>query len=82
LINYGGNILSTLFGTATTNDIHLLPETLDISKTGNLDITHSLSGQITHIKTLDTVRKINTNTIANFLHIVKYIAIQTLNRFQ
>jgi len=59
LINLGGTILKTLFGTATVTYIHLLHETIDKLKLNNTDISHSSTDQITCIKKLDAANKIN-----------------------
>jgi len=42
--------LRTLFGTATLTDLHSLHETLDELKSGDSDVAHSLSSQISYIK--------------------------------
>ena len=42
LIDFGGTILRTLFGTATLTDLHSLHETLDELKSRDSDIAHSL----------------------------------------
>ena len=78
MINLGGTILKTLFGTATVTDIHLLHETIDKLKSNNADISHSLTDQITYeyIKKLDTANKMNSNAIANLSEIVKNVVIQ------
>ena len=43
LVNFGGNILKTLFGTATIADVQQLHEALNDLQLQNSDITHSLS---------------------------------------
>ena len=75
MINLGGTILKTLFGTATVTDIHLLHETTDKLKFNNADISHSLTEQIAHIKKSGAANK-NSNTIANLSDIVKNVVIQ------
>ena len=52
LLNFGCSILKTLFGTATTADVQQLRDTLNDLKLQNSDITHSLSNQLTHVKSL------------------------------
>ena len=47
LINFGGSILRTLFGTATVSDIRQLRDTLHELQHQNSDIIHSLSNQVT-----------------------------------
>jgi len=77
LINFGGTILKTLFGTATVADIHLLHETLDGFKSTTSDIVHSLNVQLAYVKKLDTATGINAMAIANLSNIVKDIVIQS-----
>jgi hypothetical protein len=52
LLNFGVSILKTIFGTATTADVQQLRDTLNDLKLQNSDITHSLSNQLTHVKSL------------------------------
>jgi len=82
LIDFGGTILRTLFGTATLTDLHSLHETLDELKSRNSDIAHSLSSQISYIKNLDSTVKINAAGIANLSNIVKDIVIQSNEHYQ
>jgi len=81
LINFGGTVLKTLFGTATIADIHLLHETLDGLKSTTFDIVHS-NRQLTYVKKLDTAASINAMAIANLSSTVKDIVIQSHNKFQ
>jgi hypothetical protein len=50
LHNLGGNILKTIFGTATVPDVHELHSILHDLQNRNSDIIHSLSNQLTYIK--------------------------------
>ena len=43
LLNLGGNILKTIFGTATVADVHELHGVLDDLQNRNSDIVHSLT---------------------------------------
>ena len=52
LVNFGGSILKTLFGTATITDVQQLHDTLNDLQLPNSDITHSLSNQLTYVKSL------------------------------
>jgi len=65
LLNLGGTILKSLFGTATINDLHELHNTLDSLQTSTSDIVHSLTNQVTFVKKLDTMARVNANAIAN-----------------
>jgi hypothetical protein len=54
-----------VIGTATVTDVHQLHETLDQLQTKSSYIVHSLSNQLTYIKKLDTLTKVNTDAITN-----------------
>jgi len=76
LIDFGGTILRTLFGTATLTELHSLHETLDELKSTDSDIAHSLLSQIGYIKNLVSTVKVNAAGIANLSNVVKDIVIQ------
>jgi hypothetical protein len=85
LVNFGGTVLKTLFGTATVADIHLLHETLDGLQSATSDVVHSSNNQLTYVKKLDTATGINAManaTLSNIVSIVKDIAIQSHKKFQ
>ena len=52
LVDFGGTILRTSFGTATLTDLHSLHETLDELKSRDSDIDYPLSSQVSNIKNL------------------------------
>ena len=52
-------------GTATIHDINSLHETLNELQSTTSDIVLSLSNQITYVKKLDTVTRVNNIAIAN-----------------
>jgi len=82
LVNFGGKILKTLFGTATTSDIHLLHDVLHELQFQNSDISHSLSNLFTYVKKLNTDVKIDTEAVANLSNIIKDNMIQPHEKFQ
>ena len=82
LMNFGGSILKSLFGTAIVEDIHLLHETLEGLRSTTSDVVHSLNSQLTYVKNLGTVTSVNTMAIANLSSIVKDIAIRSHESFQ
>jgi hypothetical protein len=47
LLNFGGTILNTVFGTATISDVYMLQDVLTDLRSQNSDMSHSLSSQIT-----------------------------------
>jgi hypothetical protein len=49
LLNLGGTVLKTLFGTATIADVSLLHDTLDELKSRNSEIVHSVANQLTYV---------------------------------
>jgi hypothetical protein len=53
VLNFGGTVLRTLFGTATLGDVSQLHETIDGLRTQNADIVHSLSSEVTYVRQLD-----------------------------
>jgi len=50
LLNLGGTILKSLFGTAKINYLHELHNTLDSLQTGTSDIVHSLTNEVTYVQ--------------------------------
>jgi len=52
LLNLGGTILKTLFGTATLSDLNQLHGTMDELKSKEADNVHSLANQLTYVKGL------------------------------
>jgi len=65
LLNIGGKILKTLFGTSIDSDLHLLHDVVNELHQRNIDIVHSLANQLTYVKDLSTTTKINADAIAN-----------------
>jgi len=57
--------LKSVSGTATIHDINSLHETLNELQSTTSDIVLSLSNQITYVKKLDTVTRVNNIAIAN-----------------
>ena len=53
LVNLGGTIIKTLFGTATVTDVHKLHDVITEMKSRNSDIVHSLTNQLMYVKKLD-----------------------------
>ena len=82
LVNFGGKILKTLFGTATTSDIHLLHDVLNVLQFQNSDISQSLATQFAYVKKLNTAVKTDTEVIANLSNIIKDNMIQSHEKFQ
>jgi hypothetical protein len=50
LLNLGGNILKTVFGTATVSDVKELHGVLDDLQNRNSDIVHFLANQLAYVK--------------------------------
>jgi len=82
LLNFGGTILKSVFGTATIHDINSLHEKLNGLQSSTSDIVHSLSNKITYVKKLDTVTRVNNIAIVNLSYIIKNYIIQSHSRFQ
>ena len=81
LLNLGGNILKTIFGTATVADVHELHGVLDDLQNRNSDIVHSLTNQLTYVKKVADTASLNTESIANLSSIVKDSIIQSHDKY-
>ena len=82
LLNLGGNILKTIFGTATVSDVYELHGVLDDLQNRNSDIVHSLTNQLTYVKKVADTTSLNTESIANLSSIVKDSIIQSHDKYQ
>jgi len=71
ILNFGSNILHTLFGIATMSELHTLHETLDELKFKDIDITRSVANQVTYVKSLDHAVRVNSDAILNLSIILK-----------
>jgi hypothetical protein len=75
LINLGGRILKTLFGTATVMDIEGLQNTVSKLHDSEKAIVHSVNQHLTYIKKLDESVTFNAQAIANLSTMMKVVAI-------
>jgi len=82
LMNLGGTVLRTLFGTATMTDLHRLHEALGELQDKNSEVAHSLSKQVTFIRNLNTVASLNTEALVNLSSIVKDNVVKSQAKFQ
>ena len=82
LLNLGGTVLRTLFGTATMTDLHRLHEAMGELQGRNAEVAHSLSKQVTYIRNLNTVTNLNTEALVNLSSIVKDNVMQSHAKFQ
>ena len=80
IINLGSTVLKALFGTVTIADELQLHQTLDHLKSRNADIVHSLSDQVTYIKGLDHVARVNAEAKADMSTVVKDFIIQSYDK--
>jgi hypothetical protein len=74
--------LKTLFGTATTADLLSLHRTLNDLQEKQVDVTHSLSSQLTYIKRLGSLTEASADAKANLSLIVKNAVVQSHDNFQ
>jgi hypothetical protein len=70
-MNVGGSVLKSLFGTATVADLHNLHTNLEDLKSKEVDISHSLSNQLTYIKGVDLNSRVNSDAVANLSAILR-----------
>jgi len=82
LLNLGGTVPRTLFGTATMTDLHRLHEALGELQDRNAEVAHSLSKQVTFIRNLNTVANLNTEALVNLSSIVKDNVVKSHAKFQ
>jgi len=82
LLNLGGTVLRTLFGTATMTDLHRLHEGMGELQGRNAEVAHSLSKQVTYIRNLNAVTNLNTEALVNLSSIVKDNVVQSHAKFQ
>ena len=82
LINIGGKILKTLFGTVIDSDVHLLHDVVNELQQRNADIVHSLANRLIYVKDLSTTSKINAEAIANLSTILRDQVIQSHDELQ
>jgi hypothetical protein len=81
LVNLGGSVLKSLFGTATVADLHNLHVTLEELKSKEAVISHTLNGQISYIKGIALNSRVNSDAIANLSTIFRTEVIQLHNRY-
>jgi hypothetical protein len=81
LINLGGSVLKTLFGTATVADFYTLHTNLEELKLREADTSHSVNNQLTYIKELNLNSRMNWNAIANLSNILKDEMVQLHSRY-
>jgi hypothetical protein len=82
LLNLGGNILKTVFGTATVSDVHELHSILDDLQNRHSDIVHSLANQLSYVKKVADTTSLNTESIANLSSTVKDSIIESHDKYQ
>jgi hypothetical protein len=81
LVNLGGSILKSLFGTATVADLHNLHVTLEELKFREADIAHALNGQMSYVKGVALNSRVNSDAVANLSTIFRTEVIQLHNRY-
>jgi len=81
LLNLGGNVLKTLFSTATLSDLKQLHGAIDELKSKEADIVHSLASQLTYVKGLGQNTRVNADAISNNSTIVKKELVQSHDRY-
>ena len=82
LMDFGGTVLQTLFGTSTVAILHQFHETLNELQSSDSDIVYSLSSQVAYIKKLEPTTVIIANVIVNLSNIVKEVVVHLHNMFQ
>ena len=71
LLNFGGDLLHFLFGTATSAEMQVLHQTIESIKEQQATITHSIEHQLTYTKELDENVRQNTRDVIILARILK-----------
>jgi hypothetical protein len=71
LLNFGGDVLNFLFGTATSAELHTLHQTVEGIKKQQTTITHLIEHQLTYTKELDENVRHNTRDVTLLARILK-----------
>jgi len=82
LLNIGGSMLKTLFGTAVVSDVTSLRNIIDELQESQKDIIHSVTNQFTYIKKLDPITNVNVEAISNLFRIIKEKVIHSHEKLQ
>jgi hypothetical protein len=71
LLDFGGEILNFLFGTATNSNLRTLNQVVETIKGQQETITHSLEHQLTYTKELDESVRQNTRDVTLLARVLK-----------
>jgi ABC-type transporter Mla subunit MlaD len=71
LLNFGGNVLNFLFGTATSADVKILHEVVENIREQQTTIMHSVEHQLTYTKELDESIRQSSQEIVTLAKILK-----------
>jgi hypothetical protein len=82
LLNIGGSMLKTLFGTAVVSDVTSLHSVIDELQENQKNVIHSVTNQFTYIKKLDSIATVNVEAISNLSRIIKENVIYSHEKFQ
>jgi hypothetical protein len=81
LVDLGGSVLKTLFGTATIADLHQVPSTLSELEAKEAVIFHSPNNQLSYVKGIALSSQVNSDAIANLSNVIKSEIIQLHDRY-
>jgi hypothetical protein len=71
LVDLGGSVLKTLFGTASIADLHQERSTLSELEAKEAVISHSLNIQLSYVKGIALSSRVNSDAIANLSNVIK-----------
>jgi hypothetical protein len=69
-LNFGGTVLKSLFGVAVKADVYQLHWAIDKLKMRD-DIVHSLADQLSYVRNMESVIRVDTAAITNLSSVVK-----------
>jgi hypothetical protein len=82
LLDIGGSFLKVLFGTATITDLADLHATVDALSHKQGEVVHALNHQLTYVKQLGDMVRIDHEAIANWSYVLKDFALKEQDKFQ
>ncbi|KDR16988.1 hypothetical protein L798_09317 [Zootermopsis nevadensis] len=79
LIDFGGQALKFLFGTATSAEVQDLQSIVSKFDNKNDDIIHAVQAQLTLLRTVDKETRQNTVDLLNLARVLKQLTIDVIN---
>ena len=79
LLNFGGDVLNFLFGTATSAELQTLHQAVEVIKRRQVAMKHSIEHQLTYTKELDENVRQNTRDVSLLTRTLKAVVFDVAN---